>query len=308
MRIHIDSIYYSKREEDEMKKILTIMLVLILTLCGCSNGDNTHKYADKLNTAINESTISYYSAEELIADYVVKDEENTEYLNYVKKMLRQFDQFDEYNSLNWEAFDKVKSIYWLDSQKVKNIPDGVDLDTWDAAYSKKLSGIIFFPKMSTYSSDQQFHVTTHELCHALLESSNEQKQNAFIIEGEVEFMALVFSRMLEINPEPTYPNGVITAQWLNLLFGSKEVFGAIINNRLDDLIDSVAGDGACHQINVGGGMAESNGSTVGRNAAIEVLCHLSKNLDKVYVGEEYLEYSATFEGVDTRYFKKILSS
>lgn len=290
-----------------MKKIISIIIAIMLALCGCSS--NQHKYTEKLDRVTEKGTVSYYTAEELVKDYVVRDEKNTKYLDYVKKQLLQFKQFDEFASLNWEAFNAVKSIYWLDAAKVRNLPEGVDISSWDAAYSKKLSGIIFFPKVSTYSSDQRFHITTHELCHALLESDNDQKQNAFIIEGEVEFMALVFSRMLlEINPEPTYPNGVITAQWLNLLFGSKEVFGAIINNRLDDLIDSVAGDGACHQINVGGGMAESNGSTVGRNAAIEVLCHLSKNLDKVYVGEEYLEYSATFEGVDTRYFKKILSS
>lgn len=290
-----------------MKKIISIIIAIMLALCGCSS--NQHKYTEKLDRVTEKGTVSYYTAEELVKDYVVRDEKNTKYLDYVKKQLLQFKQFDEFASLNWEAFNDVKSIYWLDAEKVKNLPEGVDISGWDAAYSKELGGIIFFPEILLYSEDQKFQVTTHELCHALLESDNDQKQNAFIIEGEVEFMALVFSRMLlEINPEPTYPNGVITAEWLNCLFGSKKVFEAIINNRLDDLIDSVAGDGACHQINVGGSMAESNGSTVGRNAAIEVLCHLSKKLDKVYVGEEYLEYSATFEGVDTRYFKKILSS
>lgn len=290
-----------------MKKIMPIIIVIMLALCGC--GSESSKYAEKLDSIIENGTVSYYTAEDLIRDYAVKDEENTKYLNYVKKQLSQFKQFDEFSSLNWKAFDDVKSIYWLDAGKAKNLPEGVDISNWDAIYSKELGGIVFFPEISLYSEDQQFHVTTHELCHALLESFNDQKQNAFIIEGEVELMALSFSRMLEIeDAKPTYPNGVFVAAWLNTLFGGQEVREAIIADHLNDMIDGVVGDGACRQINIGGGLADSYESEIGRNAAIEVLCHLSKSMDKANIGEEFLKDSTNFEGVDIKYFKRILSS
>ena len=164
--------------------------------------------------------------------------------------------------------------------------------------------------MSLYSEDQQFHVTAHELCHALLESDNDQKQNAFIIEGETELLALSFSTSLKLNPESTYPNGVLAAMWLNDLFGGKQVRDAIIANKLEEMIDETLEVGTCAKINLGGHMAEYGiEPELGRNAEIELLCHLSKTLGKTDVGKKWLEILAnTFDDVDVRHFKEILSS
>ena len=208
------------------------------------------------------------------------------------------------------CFDSVESIYCFDTEKVKDLPEGIDLNNWDAVYSKDLDGIIFFPEISTYSGDQQFHVATHELCHALLDSEGDQRHGTFIVEGEVELLALIFSTSLGLHPEPTYPNGVLAAAWLNDLFGEKQVRDAIIANELEEKIDESLEEGAYAKINIGGYMAEYDiDPKTGRNAEIELLCHLSKELGKTDIGKKHLKtISDSFEGVNIKYFEKILSS
>lgn len=303
MRVYIDSIN-NHLGGKKMKKIIVLIMALILTLCGCEK--DSYKYVNQLDSI----EPSFYNIEELISDYAVEDNSNSDYLAFVKKQISQFKEFDDYDSLNWKEFDKTISVYTINPNEISNLLEGVSLDNYDASYSKKLHGIILYPIFATYTQAQQFHVVVHELCHALLDSKVDQRQNAFIVEGETELLALSFSMSLGIDPEATYPNGVFTAMWLNDLFGGKQVRDAIIENELEKMIDEVLEVGTCAKINLGGNLAEHDAKPkLGRNAEIELLCHLSKTLGKADIAEKWLEkITDTFDDVDVRYFKKILSS
>ena len=287
-----------------MKKIISIAVVIAVMLCGCSN--NTYKHSDRLNAV--EQT--YWDIEEAINDFLVPDTDNVEYVKSVKEQISPFRELDEFDSLSWDVFDAVENAYTIDIEKVENLPEGASLNNIEATYIRKLDGIVLYPIIKTYPEDRQFHVMTHELCHALLSGSDVNKNHAdFIVEGETELLAFTFTKSLGMESMLAYPNGVLVAAWLNDLFGAEQVRNAIIADNLDSIIDEVIGSGTYAKINLGGYMSECGiEAEAGRNAAIELLCHLSKALNKTDVGEKWLgEFTNIFGGVDSKYFKKILS-
>lgn len=292
-----------------MKKLYFLMALLALSLCGCQKN-----YVAKLGEISVEP--HYCSAGSLISDYVEEDNENQSYLQYVKHCVSGLRNVEIYSELDWEQFDAVDSAYKIREAGMFNIPACLDINNVDAIYIEgELNGILFCPKMAQCDAEQQFLITTHELCHALLGGcAGTSAVNAFIVEGEVELLAYAFTQSLGIDlsiDQLAYKNGVLVALWLNELFGPGKIYRSLLDDDVDQLIDSIAGEGVCKDFNLAGYMTTENpDNKLALNAEIEILCELSAKMGKSEIGEKWLEvFVQTFKkgGIDQSHMKKILS-
>lgn len=103
----------------------------------------------------------------------------------------------------------------------------------------------------------------------------------------------------------------MAALWLNELFGPGKIYRSLLDDDVDQLIDSIAGEDVCKNFNLAGYMTTENpDNKLALNAEIEILCELSAKMGKSEIGEKWLEvFVQTFKKreIDQSHMKKILS-
>lgn len=269
-----------------MKKTFVLLAIILLGLC-CSCGSATANFNSKYISQMKaeHAGVKYIDTRELTQKYDV--EIDAEILYAIKDIVKEgLEDQDFSNLLNWEKFDRLGKLYYFQPEEEIIYPDKdveAVIGNYIACYNDDDDSVEFFQQIWVLPDGFRTYVVMHEISHSLLYSENKNQDLNNLIEGMTDLLATKAAYATGRKPYASYNLQTYVVEWLGELYGMDFIIESLRSGSIADFIDDQAYEGATKDLNLALQRA-SNGDPVATNAALEILCLMTRNSGNVSVG------------------------
>lgn len=258
-----------------VKKVMVVVMVLVVVALSACRSESV--------STEEEVDFKVYDAVDDMREWFTPFPDTQSVMDFKDLLEEAYKNKKFANYLDWTKFEKLQSCYSLsgnimDVGLTKN--QEFAISNYMAFYEPETDAIYLMPAFFEVDTERQMYCLFHEMTHALMYST--QGGNNLIIEGEVDDLAVIAMNYYGVDIYPSYPQAIMSVEWLHDLYGRKALIEAIRNDKIDELVPE-SDVLCCSMVNAQYGDIDS----IYQN--ISFLYDLSVSKNKNYLGKTWVK-------------------